>query len=385
MTPLTIILTLALIGLIVAWQITRRKLNASRKQIAQLKEQLTRQNRNIDELAHKLLIQESMSEVAYNALLLINQQQEVIHMNAAARSLFGASKIGDSLMAVTRHHEIDEFVRTIFENEEDMGWQTVIKGAHYRIRAIPIHTPKAPYLAMVLEDVTELQRLGRARRDFVANISHDLRTPITSIRLLVDTLLRGAIDDPKQQKANLQKVATETQTLHQMAQELLDLSMIESGRSEMILMPVKLSSIIKDAVERLIEQAERSQVTIEGQTPPKLKVLADSDQVIRVLTNLLHNAIKFSPPDGIINISVIPDAEWVCVAVTDTGPGIPPEERERIFERFYRQDRARKRGGGTGLGLAIAKHIVEGHGGKIWAEDAPEGSGARICFTIPLA
>jgi two-component system phosphate regulon sensor histidine kinase PhoR len=326
-----------------------------------------------------------MSEVAYNALLLINQQQEVIHMNAAARDLFGVFTIGDSLMAVTRHHEIDEFTKTIFENEENIGWQTTIRGAHYRVRALPIHTPGATHLAMVLEDVSELQRLGRARRDLVANISHDLRTPITSIRLLVDTLLRGAVNDPKQQKAHLKKVATETQTLHQMAQELLDLSMIESGRAEMILMPIELSSIIEEAVERLIEQAERSQVTIESQIPPKLKVLADFDQIIRVLTNLLHNAIKFTPPDGIINISVIPDGEWVCVTVTDTGPGIPREERERIFERFYRQDRARKKGGGTGLGLAIAKHIIEGHGGKIWAEDSPEGSGARICFTIPLA
>jgi two-component system phosphate regulon sensor histidine kinase PhoR len=245
-------------------------------------------------------------------------------------------------------------------------------------------TELGPYAALVLEDVSELRRLERARRDMVANISHELRTPITSIRLLSDTLLRGALRDRERATGLLEKITSETDTLQQMAQELLDLSMIESGMTLVRLVPVELSELIAAAVDHLSEQAHRKGLSIEGQSPPHLQVLADPEQIGRVLTNLLHNAIKFTPEGGIVEISVELDQEWATVAVTDTGPGIPEHERERVFERFYRGDQART-GPGTGLGLAIAKHIVEAHGGRIWAEESPTPPGARLCFTLPTA
>jgi two-component system phosphate regulon sensor histidine kinase PhoR len=235
-----------------------------------------------------------------------------------------------------------------------------------------------------MEDISELQRLGRARRDMVANVSHELRTPITSIRLLTDTLRRDFMDGSERGEELAGKINAEIEALEQMAQELLDLSMIESGRAEIRLIPVELGEIIRTAVSRFSEQAERKSLTIEAQAPPQLAVLADPDQVGRVLNNLLHNAIKFTPTGGIVDISVTLQDDWVQLSVTDTGPGIPEEEHARVFERFYQADRAR-RGGGTGLGLAIAKHIVVAHGGEIWAEAPPDQVGARLCFTLPTA
>ncbi len=387
MQPLTVLLLLALAGVFLAWYVTYRRLGAARQQSAGL----SRQVEECRGLQKRIETLQSLLKVVHSVLLLVDEDHHVVYSNAAAHRLFEMEvrdipSTGDSLMAITRHHELDDIVRLTLENESDegVGYQIVLQGRTYRVQARRVTIGGKPHVALVLEDISELQRLGRARRDMVANISHELRTPITSIRLLTDTLQRGALSDPRRGPKLLQKIVTEVEFLEQMAQELLDLSMIESGRVEIRLVPVELAGIIREAVGHFSEQAARKDVTIEGLAPPHLMVLADPDQVGRVLNNLLHNAIKFTPPGGIIEVSVALEGEWVCVAVSDTGPGIPEEERERIFERFYRGDRARQ-GSGTGLGLAIAKHIVEGHGGKIWAEQASPSGGARICFTLPTA
>lgn len=334
----------------------------------------------------------ALSEASYNALLLVDSDHQVMIMNAAARELFQQPpnwrSRADSFISITRHHELDDLVATTLEHSDDpVTQQIVVKSHPFRVRALCVESNNEPFVAIALEDISELQRLGRARRDMVANISHELRTPITSIRLLVDTLQRGAIRDAERVGTLVEKIASETDTLEQMAQELLDLSMIESGRAEFRLLPTSMREIIDDATRRMDELAGRNQLSITHLMNEDYTVLADREQVARVLTNLMHNAIKFTPAGGQIEIGVFPESEFVRVTVTDTGPGIPTSERERIFERFYRADRAR-RGGGTGLGLAIAKHIVEAHGGRIWADEPPirdEGLyGAHLCFTLPI-
>ena len=332
----------------------------------------------------------AVGEAAYNALLLIDAGRIVTHINPAALSLFGegAAEPGLSVMATTRQHELDDLVGESLRTEEILERQVEIQGRPYRARAAAITRKlenggsSAPVAALALEDVSELHRLGRARRDMVANVSHELRTPISNIRLLVDTLLRGADAKRKQRGRLLAKIAAETDALQQIAQELLDLAQIESGKAEMRFVPVRLRKISERAIARLSEQAERKSQTVEDHIPAELQALADGDQVERVLVNVLHNAIKFTPDGGHITVDAAAKDDWITLVVTDSGEGIAPEDRDRIFERFYRTDRARGRSG-TGLGLAIAKHIIAAHGGRIWAEGGPNGIGTRLCFTLP--
>lgn len=386
MSPAGIVLLAALsalAGALIAWQACRQPLDSLRARSADLAARLEDERL----LRGRASALESLSEAAYNALMLLNEDRHVIYMNSAARDLFGwqaASQPDPSgtLIYFTREYELDNLFTETLNAGEGVGSQITIRGSTYRVRTHTVEAEGERVVAFALEDVSELQRLGRARRDMVANISHELRTPITSIRLLVDTLRRSEAYPSEREQRLLQKIAMETDTLQQMAQELLDLSMIESGRAEFILTPVALDTIVSDAVAHFSEQARRKQIDLSTHVEPGLQVLADEQQVGRVLNNLLHNAIKFTPAAGTVRVEArLDNDDWVMVAVTDTGPGIDKDERDRVFERFYRGDRARG-GSGTGLGLAIAKHIVQAHGGRIWAEAAPTNPGARICFTL---
>jgi two-component system, OmpR family, phosphate regulon sensor histidine kinase PhoR len=390
-----VLLTIITSGLLTALIFTTRRAYQLKAQIAELS-QRAQDRQALEARVRSLSTREEtitgLIEAAYNALLLVDSDHQVASINAAARELFtpaaGWREGSESLISMTRHHELDDLVaQTLHSSDEQMTQQIAIHMHPYRVRMVCIESGNGPYVAIALEDVSELQRLGRARREMVGNISHELRTPITSIRLLVDTLLRGAIRDAAKATPMVEKISVETGTLQQMAQELLDLAMIESGRAEFRLLPVSMRDVAHDAVGRLAEMIERNHLSVDNRIGEGLRVLADSEQVARVLTNLLHNAIKFTPTGGAIVIDAKADPEWTIVMMTDTGPGIPIIERERVFERFYRADRARQ-GGGTGLGLAIAKHIVEAHGGRIWAgepplEDSP--AGAHLCFTLPTA
>jgi two-component system phosphate regulon sensor histidine kinase PhoR len=236
----------------------------------------------------------------------------------------------------------------------------------------------------VLRDISELTRLGRARRDFVANISHELRTPLTAIRLLLDTLT-GAPPSQQtltpEQRRLLDQISDQTGALTQMTQEISDLAQIESGQLPMRLVSCSLRDAIDGVFARLAPQAQRAQLKLANEAPETLQALADPVQLQRVLLNLVHNAIKFTARGG-VTISAAPaDTDFVRISVRDTGSGIPSDEVTRIFERFYKVDRARGQSG-TGLGLAIAKHIVEAHGGRIWAESTL-GVGTTFHFTVP--
>jgi two-component system phosphate regulon sensor histidine kinase PhoR len=244
---------------------------------------------------------------------------------------------------------------------------------------------------LVLEDVSELRRLQQIRTEFIDNLSHELRTPLTTVSLLAETLTREAeaAGDavPARMRDRIDKIEVETGHLVQMVSELLDLSRIESGGALGAVDIIDIGRIASDSTERLRLFAERQGVTLRidvaGPIPP---VRGDPDRLGQVVVNLVHNAVKFSPDGGDVTVSVRPVAEEVVVAVADHGVGIPRAAQARIFERFYKVDRARVRGetGGTGLGLAIARHIIEQHGGRIWAESA-EGAGSTFSFSLPIA
>ncbi len=243
---------------------------------------------------------------------------------------------------------------------------------------------------LVMEDVSELRRLQQIRTEFIDNLSHELRTPLTTVSLLAETLALEATNAgstiPPRMRERIGKIELETGHLVQMVTELLDLSRIESGGGLGVLDRLDLGQVAADSVERLRHFAERQDVTLEIDRAANLPaVLGDESRLGQVVVNLVHNAVKFSPDGGTVQVSAGATEEGVVVAVTDHGVGIPRSAQLRIFERFYKVDRARVRGGagGTGLGLAIARHIVEQHGGRIWVKST-EGAGSTFAFSVPV-
>jgi len=237
---------------------------------------------------------------------------------------------------------------------------------------------------MVFHDVTRLKQLENTRQEFVANVSHELRTPLSLIKGFAETLLNGAKDTPDVANRFLQNIIKHTDRLTFLIEDLLTISKLESGRLQFNLQPVDLHEVVGRVLDDLKTRAAEKKVQLINEIPSPFVARADADRLQQVFFNLVDNAIKYGRPGG----TVIIRAEWkqpsvVRLSVQDDGPGIPPEARERIFERFYRLDKARSRDqGGTGLGLSIVKHIVQRHGGRIWVESQP-GKGANFIFTLP--
>ncbi len=391
MNPFDFLTVAALLGAVVtAFGVLGYLLSRNRAMIEERDNQISefkRVREEIESFASRLKRErQALGDVAFDALFLVDTEHRVGMMSAAAHETFPrATAEGETLMAVTRSHEIDAVIRDVLESGDACESVVNLQDKLYRVRAIPIDTQNTPHVAVALRDITELKRLEVARRDMVANISHELRNPITSIRILVDTLSHDMARDPVRDKRLLDRIAHETHTLQHMTQELLDLSMIESGQAILRLVPMSLAEIVEEAERQLQEQLNLKHISFSYSVPADLRVLIDPDQVRRVLVNLMHNAIKFTPLEGSIHVGVEEyDADFYKVWMEDTGPGVPIHERGRIFERFYQVDTARKKGGGTGLGLAIAKHIIEAHGGEIWVEDA-DPHGAKFCLTLPDA
>jgi two-component system, OmpR family, phosphate regulon sensor histidine kinase PhoR len=323
---------------------------------------------------------------AADPIVILSHELKILNLNPAAQALFGLHAApGQTLIYATRSAELEEVVTHVFSGGADHDRQVTLNSQPYRVRVALAGAGGEFGAICILQDLSELQRLGRARRDFVANISHELRTPITSIRLLAETLRNGAASDPSARADLLEKISIETETLAQLSQELLDLAQMESGQTLLRLIPVPAQKLIETAAARLDEQRARKRQTFQLDSGEALVVLADPEVVGRALVNLIHNAIKFTPEGGQIEVRAVPEGDEVHVMVHDSGPGILPDDLPRIFERFYRADRARA-SGGTGLGLAIAKHVVEAHGGRIWAESQElPGGGATFHFTLPRA
>jgi two-component system phosphate regulon sensor histidine kinase PhoR len=294
--------------------------------------------------------------------------------------------------------------RSAIEAFVDVRIESIVAAARERGAAtgeVVVRDPDGPTLVVrarrspirgvwvVLEDVAELRRLQRIRSEFIDNLSHELRTPLTTVGLLAEGLSRdtetaGAAIPPKMRE-RVRRLEIETGHLSQMVNELLELTRIEGGGGQLHLDDVDLGRLATASVDRLRLFGERHGIQFQVDAPARSPaVRGDADRLSQVFVNLLHNAVKFSPNGGTVTVTVRAAGSEVVASVADQGIGIPEADRARVFERFYKVDRARGRGGGTGLGLAIARHLVEGHGGRIWLE-SEEGAGSTFSFALPMA
>lgn len=324
-----------------------------------------------------------------DAILIVDGQGLVTLINPAAERIFNVDSsraLGHSLVEVVRQHPFVELWRTCVKTKRQQI--ATIETTPERLFIQGIATPLEPLLPentlLVFQDLTRVRRLEVVRRDFISNVSHELRTPLASLKALTETLQEGALEDPPAARRFLQKMESEIDNMTQLVRELLELSRIESGKVPFNLKPVQPNDLVSRAVERMQLQAERAGLTLRQECAEGLpNVLADAERIEQVLVNLLHNAIKFTPAGGEIVARIWKEAGQVIFSVQDTGVGIEPAALSRIFERFYKADQSRS-GGGTGLGLSIARHTIEAHSGRIWAE-SEVNRGSTFYFSLPAA
>ena len=323
-----------------------------------------------------------------DGILIVDGNGRVVLANRAAGLLLRAPPSwmeGKSYVEALRDHELSAVLqRCLEQGAQQSGTAEIGPGRRYvRIVAAPLRGEQTRALAL-LQDLTEVRRAETVRREFIANVSHELRTPLASLKAVVETLEEGAIDEPDVAREFLSKMHVEVDGLAQLVRELLELSRIESGQAALQVEHQQVELLVRRAVERLLAQVERAGLGLSIEVAPDLPTLmVDGQRVQQVLVNLIHNATKFTPAGGHIVVGAREGEGEIVLWVSDTGVGIAAEDLPRIFERFYKADRSRS-GGGTGLGLAIARHVVEAHGGRIWAESL-EGRGSTFYFTLPVA
>jgi two-component system phosphate regulon sensor histidine kinase PhoR len=318
-----------------------------------------------------------------DGVLIADAPGRVQFANPAAERLFESpGAAGRTVAEVLRQHQLIEAWQRSRETGQGQEESLELPARHQFVQLVVLPDRSTGGSLLLVQDLTRVRRLETVRRDFISNVSHELRTPLASLKALTETLRDGALEDPPAAHRFLGRIETEVDALTQMAQELLELTRIESGQVPLELRPIEPAKLAQSAAERMRAQAERLGLSLKVEVPGGLpEVRADGPRLEQVLVNLIHNALKFSRAGGEVTVAARAEEGGIRFSVRDTGVGIPEDDLPRIFERFYKADRARS-GGGTGLGLSIARHIVEAHGGRIWAESA-EGRGSTFHFTIP--
>ncbi len=335
--------------------------------------------------------QETLFNSMIEGLLLLDQDERIQLANRAFIELFGVSADvqGKTVLEVVRQHELTVLVEKVAAQKQVLGYELKLGGLSERwlqINAAGVFDSdgKKQGTIVVFHDLTRLKQLERTREEFVANVSHELRTPLSLIKGYVETLLDGAKDNPEVATKFLQTIQRNSERLQFLIEDLLTISELESGRIKMNLQSIRLHSLVDRVLDDFKNQAQSRRVELKNDMP-ELTARADSERLQQVLSNLIGNAIKYGREGGHVGVSgQLLNGNAIELCVRDDGPGIPAEALERVFERFYRVDKARSREqGGTGLGLSIVKHIVQSHGGKVWAR-SEVGSGAAFYFTLPV-
>jgi len=362
-------------------------------EIGQLGEMFNRMSRQLKETMSEIQDEKSQAEAILthmaDGLMALNGAGRIIRLNPAAERMFqvqAVQAVGLRPEELAEDSGLEEALLEAWGHSSVLSRQVRLKDRVLQAYITPLkgEGQQAAGTVIVFHDITELEKVEALRREFVANVSHELKTPLTTVKSYVETLLDGAAEDPEVRTRFLQVVDAETERMARLVRDLLRLTHMDEGTSRWTIGPYDIGELVAEVAARLRVQAEQKELTVRCEVAPGTPAaLCDYDKIQQVVINLLANAIEFTPNGGHIHIAVEPGPDEVRVTIRDTGIGIPPEDLPRIFERFYRVDKARSRTmGGTGLGLSIAKQIVELSGGRI--DIASElGRGTVVAFTLP--
>jgi len=350
---------------------------------------LTRQVVELRENSQRL---ETILSSMLEGVLAVNAEQRVLLANEASRTLLDIETrevLGRPLLEVTRNRPVREAVEQALRLHEPYEFEFEDSGPNRRYlagRANRLPGEPCPGVVVVLHDVTELRRLENVRREFVANVSHELKTPLSAIKAYAETLRLGAIHDAEHNVQFVARIEEQADRLHQLIQDLLHLARVESGRRAFDIRDVSLGDVVERCVPVYRERARAKRLAFVIESAPAVVVVrADDSGLETILDNLVGNALQYTPPDGRVTVRYREEGNAAVLEVEDTGVGISPDDQERIFERFYRVDKARSSElGGTGLGLAIAKHLAQAFGGQV-SVTSEVGKGSVFRVRLPLA
>lgn len=337
---------------------------------------------------------ETMSTVLggmVEGVLAVNEERRILLANEASLSLFNVTGPveGRPLLEVVRNVEIEAAVTEALQSDEAHQRELDLLGPPRRtlnVLATQLKSATKPGVVVVMHDVTTLRRLENMRRDFVANVSHELKTPLASIKAYSETLRMGAINDTEHNLGFVERISQEAERLNQLITDILHLARVEAGDEAFEMTAIGVAAVVQRCVAQYRPLAEQKQVDVAVEASPgSATIRADSDGVFTILTNLLSNAIKYTPAGGRVTVRWFESAEYIVIEMKDTGIGIAPEDQQRVFERFFRVDKARSREfGGTGLGLAIVKHLTQSFGGTVGLESQLE-QGSTFQIRLPRA
>jgi two-component system phosphate regulon sensor histidine kinase PhoR len=358
---------------------------------AALNQTAARMDRTIRTLTEERNMSAAILGSMVEGVAVVNGSERLVFANQGFAEILGLDvppKSGSALVEVVRQTELIEAVRQVLAGQSRVEAEIVtgtLRQHFFAATVAAVRAGETSGAVVVLHDITELRKLERVRRDFVANVSHEFKTPLTAIQGFSETLLAGAIDDPQNRERFLGIILEHSRRLARLTDDLLKLSQMDADRLEVEIRGVSVAELIDSCLETAQHRAAEKELEVTADFPAGLPNIAgDRRRLAEVLQNLLDNAIQYTLAGGRIIVSAALRGTDVAFTVTDTGIGIPKVDQSRIFERFYRVDAARSReAGGTGLGLAIAKHLVEVHGGRIWVE-SEIGQGSKFHFSVPV-
>lgn len=373
--------------------LSRRKIRALSSRLAAAKRACAETERHLSkELEQQKAQQETLFNRMLAGVLILDGKARVRLVNSALRRLFDLSGNiqNKTLLETIRSHELHEIVQTAANQGHvagrELAFTSGAKSRYFSVSAAGLKDSDAQSGVIVLfHDLTQIKLLENRRKDFVANVNHELRTPLSMIKGCVETLLDGNAPNPQDQERFLQKIQKHSDRLTYLIEDLLALSQLESGQIAMNHAQIHLAPLVQRVFDDLQDRAQPRSITLASNVQNEIQIWADPDRIHQVIQNLVDNGIKYGQPGGNVRVHAnrSNNNNSVIIHISDDGPGIPENARQRIFERFFRVDKARSREqGGTGLGLAIVKHIIQAHGGRVWLNHHHQ-KGSTFSFSLP--